>query len=39
MVFGRRVGPVFEALWGVIAITAVFAVCAVVYTFFATPVY
>ena len=36
---GRLVGTVIEARWWVIGITAVFAVCAVVYTFFATPIY
>lgn len=36
---GRLVGTVIEARWWVIGITAVFALCAVVYTFFATPIY
>lgn len=35
---GRLVGTVIEARWWVIGITAVFALCAVVYTFFATPI-
>ncbi|STF31013.1 tyrosine kinase [Escherichia coli] len=33
---GRLVGTVIEARWWVIGITTVFALCAVVYTFFAT---
>lgn len=36
---GRLVGTVIEARWWVIGITAVFALCSVVYTFFATPIY
>lgn len=36
---GRLVGTVIEARWWVIGITTVFALCAVVYTFFATPIY
>ncbi|ELR7592932.1 tyrosine-protein kinase Wzc [Shigella flexneri] len=36
---GRLVGTVIEARWWVIGITVVFALCAVVYTFFATPIY
>ena len=32
---GRLIGTVIEARWWVIGITAVFALCAVVYTFFA----
>ena len=36
---GRLVGTIIEARWWVIGITAVFALCAVVYTFFATPIY
>ncbi len=36
---GCLVGTVIEARWWVIGITAVFAVCAAVYTFFATPIY
>ena len=35
---GRLVGTIIEARWWVIGITAVFALCAVVYTFFATPI-
>lgn len=36
---GRLVGTVIEARWWVLGITAVFAVCAVIYTLFATPIY
>ncbi|WP_318369193.1 tyrosine-protein kinase Wzc [Enterobacter sp.] len=36
---GRLVGTVIEARWWVIGITAVFAVAAVIYTLFATPIY
>ncbi|WP_336219226.1 tyrosine-protein kinase Wzc [Citrobacter amalonaticus] len=36
---GRLVGTVIEARWWVLGITAVFALCAVIYTFFATPIY
>ncbi|MCZ5840991.1 Wzz/FepE/Etk N-terminal domain-containing protein, partial [Escherichia coli] len=36
---GRLVGTVIEARWWVIGITTVVALCAVVYTFFATPIY
>ena len=36
---GRLVGTVIEARWWVIGITTVFALCAVVYTFFVTPIY
>lgn len=34
---GRLVGTVIEARWWVLGITAVFALCAVIYTLFATP--
>lgn len=36
---GRLIGTVVEARWWVIGITALFAVAAVIYTFFATPIY
>ena len=36
---GRLVGTVIEARWWVLGITAVFALCAVIYTLFATPIY
>ena len=36
---GRLIGTVVEARWWVIGITAVFAVAAVIYTLFATPIY
>ena len=36
---GRLVGTVIEAKWWVLAITALFTAAAVVYTFFATPIY
>ncbi|POT59610.1 tyrosine-protein kinase Wzc [Citrobacter amalonaticus] len=36
---GRLVGTVIEARWWVLGITCVFALCAVVYTLFATPIY
>lgn len=36
---GRLVGTVVEAKWWVIGITALFTVVAVIYTFFATPIY
>ncbi|WP_318378314.1 tyrosine-protein kinase Wzc [Enterobacter sp.] len=36
---GRLVGTVIEARWWVIGITAVFAVAAVIYILFATPIY
>ncbi|WP_234833542.1 tyrosine-protein kinase Wzc, partial [Salmonella enterica] len=36
---GRLVGTVIEARWWVLGTTAIFALCAVIYTFFATPIY
>ncbi|MDU6239000.1 MAG: Wzz/FepE/Etk N-terminal domain-containing protein, partial [Bradyrhizobium sp.] len=36
---GRLVGTVIEAKWWVLGITAIFAVAAIVYTLFATPIY
>lgn len=36
---GRLVGTIIEARWWVLGITAVFALCAVIYTLFATPIY
>ena len=36
---GRLIGTVVEAKWWVLGITAVFALAAVVYTLFATPIY
>ncbi len=36
---GRPVGTVIEARWWVLGTTAIFALCAVIYTFFATPIY
>lgn len=36
---GRLVGTVIEARWWVLGITALFALCAVIYTLFATPIY
>jgi capsular exopolysaccharide family len=36
---GRLVGTVIEAKWWVLAITALFTAAAVIYTFFATPIY
>ncbi|MBB1201506.1 tyrosine-protein kinase Wzc [Enterobacteriaceae bacterium 89] len=36
---GRLVGTVIEAKWWVLGITALFTAAAVVYTFFATPIY
>ena len=36
---GRLIGTVVEAKWWVLGITAVFALVAVVYTLFATPIY
>ena len=36
---GRLVGTIVEAKWWVLGITAVFAVAAVIYTLFATPIY
>jgi len=36
---GRLIGTVVEARWWVLGITAVFAVAAVIYTLFATPIY
>ncbi|MDM2744824.1 tyrosine-protein kinase Wzc [Citrobacter sp. Cu231] len=36
---GRLVATVVEARWWVLGITAVFALCAAVYTLFATPIY
>lgn len=36
---GRLVGTVIEARWWVLAITSVFALCAVIYCLFATPIY
>ncbi|MGS9149664.1 Wzz/FepE/Etk N-terminal domain-containing protein, partial [Salmonella enterica subsp. enterica serovar Infantis] len=39
MDIGRRVGTVIEARWRVLGTTAIFALCAVSSTFFATPIY
>ena len=36
---GRLVGSVVEARWWVLGITAAFALCAALYTLFATPIY
>lgn len=36
---GRLVGTVLEARWWVLGITAAFALCAAIYTLFATPIY
>lgn len=36
---GRLVGTVIEARRWVLGTTAIFALCAVIYTFFATPIY
>ncbi|WP_042284335.1 tyrosine-protein kinase Wzc [Citrobacter sedlakii] len=36
---GRLVGTVIEARWWVLGITALFALCGVIYTLFATPIY
>ena len=36
---GRLVGTVIEAKWWVLGIIAIFAVAAIVYTLFATPIY
>ncbi|HCC5835335.1 tyrosine-protein kinase Wzc [Citrobacter farmeri] len=36
---GRLLGTIIEARWWVLGITAVFALCAVIYTLFATPIY
>ncbi|WP_318372585.1 tyrosine-protein kinase Wzc [Enterobacter sp.] len=36
---GRLIGTVIEARWWVLGITAAFAVAAVIYTLFATPIY
>ena len=36
---GRLVGTVVEARWWVLGITAAFALCAALYTLFATPIY
>lgn len=36
---GRLIGTVVEAKWWVLGITALFALGAVIYTFFATPIY
>jgi len=36
---GRLVGTVIEARWWVLGITSVFALCAVIYCLFATPIY
>lgn len=36
---GRLMGTVIEAKWWVIGITALFAVAAIIYTLFATPIY
>jgi len=36
---GRLIGTVIEAKWWVVGVTALFALIAVIYTFFATPIY
>lgn len=36
---GRLVGTVVEARWWVLGITALFALCAIIYCLFATPIY
>lgn len=36
---GRLVGTVVEARWWVLGTTALFALCALIYTLFATPIY
>ena len=36
---GRLIGTVVEAKWWVLGVTALFALAAIIYTFFATPIY
>ena len=36
---GRLIGTVVEAKWWVLGVTSLFALGAVIYTFFATPIY